>query len=277
MNQNTQVFISYSHQDKEWLNRLQVHLKPLGFEGSVRCWDDTQIASGQDWRREIQTAMLSVKVAVLLVSADFLASDFIRTDELPPLLEAAANRGATILPVIISPCGFRRIKSLERFQAANDPDEPLIGMKRVEQERVFDQIAERIRAILMERAIAWQAAFRAERRNHQEELQAKLLNISADAALTSSDKGYLQLMFRGMFLNKEELSIREELLRVEREQASARATGDSLNVTEYKAWLNEEERRLGSEKQAVVRATNGELEKEKERTRWAIKNAGGAS
>ncbi|HEX6367316.1 MAG TPA: toll/interleukin-1 receptor domain-containing protein [Longimicrobium sp.] len=134
------VFISYSHVDAEWLERLQKHLKPLQREG-IEVWDDTRLKAGQQWREEIREALAKTKVAILLISADFLASDFIVTNELPPLLEAAEKDGATILPVIISPCRFTRMESLSRFQAVNDPEKPLIQMGRANREKVLDKVA----------------------------------------------------------------------------------------------------------------------------------------
>jgi hypothetical protein len=134
------VFISYSHADVEWLKRLQKHLKPLQREG-VEVWDDTRLKAGEPWRKEIREALAGTKVAILLISADFLASDFIVTDELPPLLKAAEEEGATILPVIISPSRFARTESLSRFQAVNDPEKPLVQMRRGNQEKVLDDVA----------------------------------------------------------------------------------------------------------------------------------------
>src|SRR5688500_7371659 len=98
------VFISYSHADKEWLERLKRHLKPLVREGRVDCWDDTHIRPGDDWKQEIRNALDAAQVAVLLISADFFASDFIDENELPSLLAAAQAKGVRILPVILSAC-----------------------------------------------------------------------------------------------------------------------------------------------------------------------------
>lgn len=125
----TQVFISYSHADKEWLVRLQKHLRPLVRTG-LEVWDDTRLRPGEPWREEIRKALAETKVAILLISADFLASDFIATDELPPLLEAAANDGAIIMPVIVGPSLFEQMESLSRFQAVNDPRKPLVKLSR---------------------------------------------------------------------------------------------------------------------------------------------------
>lgn len=144
----TDVFISYSHRDAEWLQRLRVHLKPLEREHRIEIWDDTRIKPGSRWKEEIKQALAATKVAVLLVSADFLASDFITTDELPPLLKAAENEGAIILPVILSPSMFLRIMNLAQFQTANDPSKPLIGMTKSEQEAILVKVTEDIEAAL---------------------------------------------------------------------------------------------------------------------------------
>ena len=120
----TKVFISYSHADRRFLDRLHVFLKPLELSDRVDWWDDTRLKPGDDWRKMIKDAIDTAQVAILMLSADFLASDFIDHDELPPLIEAAAAEHAVILQVILGPVNFRAWK-LERFQMINDPTRPL--------------------------------------------------------------------------------------------------------------------------------------------------------
>jgi hypothetical protein len=138
------VFVSYSHQDSEWLKRLRIHLSPLETQGVVDIWDDTKIAAGADWKLEIERALDSAQVAVLLVSADFLASRFISDKEVPELLAAAESKGTTILPVIISPSLFHDIESLSRYQTVNASARPLTAMTRDEQEGLFVKLAQDI-------------------------------------------------------------------------------------------------------------------------------------
>lgn len=144
MSNRTKVFICYSHNDMQWLERLQVHLKPMERVGFIEPWDDTRIAAGKKWRDEIKRCLDDARVAVLLISADFLASDFIVNDELPPLLAAENEDGLVILPFILSPSRFSRTPNLEQFQAVNDPARPLVKLSLGEQEEAWVKLTEEI-------------------------------------------------------------------------------------------------------------------------------------
>jgi hypothetical protein len=142
------VFISYSQKDREWLERLQVHLKPLERAGLVERWDDTLVRTGMKWRDEIKKALASAKVAVLLVSPDFLASDFIDKDELPPLLAAEEARGLVVMPVLLKPSRFAKTPSLAQFQAVNFGWKTMSEMTEAEQDKLWTKLTEDIEAAI---------------------------------------------------------------------------------------------------------------------------------
>jgi hypothetical protein len=137
----TQIFVSYSHVDREYLARLKVHLRPFERENLVEVWSDTKIHVGQDWRKEIQAALDRSAAAILLISADFLASDFIANKELPHLLDAAKNDGLRIIPVILKPCAFTDIKDLSMFHCINDPEKSVIALNEAESEKLWYDVA----------------------------------------------------------------------------------------------------------------------------------------
>ena len=140
------IFISYSHKDEEYMDRIHIHLKPLKRKGLIDVWVDKEIKAGDYWKNEIEKALQNSNVAVLLISADYLASDFIVENELPPLLKNAENKGTRIIPVIIKPCGFIRDSNLKVFQAINDPKEPIISLSENKREEIYEKLAELIEA-----------------------------------------------------------------------------------------------------------------------------------
>jgi len=143
----SRAFISYSHKDERYLNELQIHLAPYIQPEIIDVWDDTQILPGAKWRQEIEKALNSTKIAVLLVSADFLASEFIRNVELPTLLTASEQEGATILSVLLRPCAFTNT-AIGQFQAVNTLSTPLSKMKRGRRDEIWTKVAELVREAL---------------------------------------------------------------------------------------------------------------------------------
>jgi hypothetical protein len=138
------IFISYSHKDEEYLDRIRVHLKPLEEKELIKVWTDKEIKAGDNWKNEIEKALQNTNVAVLLLSADYFASDFIVKDELPLLLENAEEKRTRIIPVIIKPCGFTGDSNLKDFQAINDPENSIISLEEYEREEIYKELAELI-------------------------------------------------------------------------------------------------------------------------------------
>jgi hypothetical protein len=100
------IFVSYSHEDAKWKNKLEKHLKVTELYAHIRIWDDTQIRAGQEWKPEIKSALERADAAVLLISADFLASEFIKDEEIPDIFAA---KSMAIFPILVQPCAWELV------------------------------------------------------------------------------------------------------------------------------------------------------------------------
>ncbi|UOQ73558.1 hypothetical protein [Hymenobacter cellulosilyticus] len=101
---------------------------------------------GERWQDRIRRQLAQARVAIFLVSADFLASEFIHAEELPPLLVAAEQEGAILLSIIVRPCAFQD-SPLSSLQAVNNPSQPLSGMSKTQRERVMLSVYQELRDV----------------------------------------------------------------------------------------------------------------------------------
>lgn len=152
------VFLSYSHHDDVVLEGLLPYLGTLEREGYATVWSDRRLQEGQDWRREIDAALEGASIAVLLISEAFLASQFIRDEELPRILRRQLDGRLTVMPVFVSPStvnsawipvvdhtGQQRRLTLSAFQGFGTPESTLVELPLHEQQRRFVALHERIR------------------------------------------------------------------------------------------------------------------------------------
>lgn len=119
------VFISYSHKDKVWKDRLLTHLGVLEEGDLLQTWSDQQIRAGDEWFTEIREAMEAARVAVLLVSANSLTSKFILKEEVARLLERRAQEGVVVFPVIVKDCAWQKVSWLAKLQVRPPEGKPL--------------------------------------------------------------------------------------------------------------------------------------------------------
>ena len=110
------IFVSYSHADTKHMDRLLVHLAPLKSAADLEIWTDEQIAGGDAWAPAIDQAISNATLAIFLVTADFLNSDFITRKEVPSLLERRQNEGLRLYPILAKPCAWQAIQWLSAIQ-----------------------------------------------------------------------------------------------------------------------------------------------------------------
>lgn len=155
--EKSNVFISYSHRDAAWKDRLVSHLRSLERQGTIEVWETSDIPAGADWTATINEAVRRADVSVLLISPDFLASDFIVQRELPALLEQMKEKGSAVLPVILRPALWSAIPELAQLQFLNTDARPLAAGTEYEVDQSLARIARRIGEIagaMRERDIA---------------------------------------------------------------------------------------------------------------------------
>lgn len=110
------IFISYSHADERWVDPLRTHLGSVTRKTRFRAWHDRAIDYGEKWQPAIDAAMARAKLAILVVSAHFLNSDFIRDHELPVLLAARDEGRLKILCLLVDACAWKSHDWLAELQ-----------------------------------------------------------------------------------------------------------------------------------------------------------------
>jgi hypothetical protein len=110
------IFVSYSHADIKQKERLLQHLVPLENSVQFEVWTDTQIQAGTAWQPEIERALSSADVAILLITANFLGSDFVRRKEVPVMLERREKEDLRLYPILAKPCAWQAVPWISETQ-----------------------------------------------------------------------------------------------------------------------------------------------------------------
>jgi tetratricopeptide (TPR) repeat protein len=98
-----EVFFSYAHEDDAFRQLLLKHLRALKREGIIDAWNDCDINAGSEWEQEINEHLNTAQIILLLISPDFMASDYCYSKEMARAMERHASGEACVLPVIVRP------------------------------------------------------------------------------------------------------------------------------------------------------------------------------
>jgi internalin A len=103
-----QLFLSYSHKDESLRNELETHLKLLQRQRLIETWYDRLIEAGDEWKEKIDDNLERAEIILLLVSADFIASDYCYEKEMRRALERHEKGEARVIPVIVRDVNWSR-------------------------------------------------------------------------------------------------------------------------------------------------------------------------
>lgn len=103
-----EIFFSYSHKDQRLRNQLEIQLSLLKREGLITSWYDHKITAGYEWASKIDEHLNSAQIILLLISPDFMASDYCYDKEMQRALERHEAREARVIPIILRPVDWKK-------------------------------------------------------------------------------------------------------------------------------------------------------------------------
>jgi hypothetical protein len=142
-----EVFFSYSHRDEELCKKLVNHLSLLQRQGVITAWHDRKITAGTEWAGVIDDHLNTAKIILLLVSDDFLASDYCYDVEMQRAMERHETREARVIPVILRPVDWQEAP-FGKLQALPTEGKPITTWPN--QDAAFVNVVEGIRGVIQE-------------------------------------------------------------------------------------------------------------------------------
>src|SRR5438876_5224575 len=140
-----EVFYSYAHEDASWLNELEKHLSLLRRQGLITAWHDRHILPGADWAQAIDKHLERASVILLLISADFLASDYCYGLEMQRALQRHQANEARVIPILLRPVDWKGAP-FAHLQALPTDANPIMSWSN--QDEAFTDVAAGIRRVI---------------------------------------------------------------------------------------------------------------------------------
>ncbi len=143
------LFYSYAHEDELLRNQLEKHLSLLRRQGLISEWYDRQILAGDEWAHDIDEHLETAWIILLLISPDFLASDYCYDIEMRRALERHSRGEARVIPIILRPCDWRT-SPFAHLQCLPRDGKPITEWDN--QDTALREITQGVRRVLEQRA-----------------------------------------------------------------------------------------------------------------------------
>lgn len=145
------IFYSYAHEDEALREKLQNHMKVLKRNGYISEWHDRKISAGEDWDGQISDNLMDADIILLLISDDFLGSDYCYEIEMKRALERHNNPSdhARVVPIILRDCDWTS-GAFSQLQALPKEGKAVTGRHWHNEDEAFTDVARGIRKIVGE-------------------------------------------------------------------------------------------------------------------------------
>jgi TIR domain-containing protein len=139
------VFLSYAHEDEEMKNQLDKFLVNLKRSGSIEVWQDRELLGGAEWDESIKNELAAADIILLLISADFNASNYIWNKELAIAMQRHENGEARVIPIILRNCEWTDMP-YAKLQALPANGKPV--SEYTDKDKAYTEIAKEIRRVV---------------------------------------------------------------------------------------------------------------------------------
>src|SRR6266699_7314919 len=134
------LFYCYAHEDRALRSELDKHLRNLRWQGQISSWHDYDINAGEEWQREIYDHLNTAHIILLLISPDFMNSDYCYSIEMKRALERHNTKEARVIPVILRHVYWQGI--IGKLQALPKDAKPVMSSSWHSEDEAFFDVAE---------------------------------------------------------------------------------------------------------------------------------------
>src|SRR5437588_7183280 len=142
------IFFCYAHEDELYLNKLKAYLRPLQRQELIDVWHDRDISAGTEWEQEISQRLNEAQIILLLVSPDFMNSDYCYSVEMKRALERHDCKEAMVIPIIVRPIYWQGV--LGTIQALPTDAKPVVDRYWHTLDEALYDVAEGIRKVVVQ-------------------------------------------------------------------------------------------------------------------------------
>ena len=241
MPRSIEIFLCYAREDEALRQGLEKHLRVLRRQGIINLWHDRSISAGTEWEREIDNHLNTARIILLLISPDFLDSDYCYSIEMKRAMERHERGEACVIPIILRPVYWHKTP-FGKLQALPTDGKPIVSSKWFTQDEALFDAAEGIRTAVEDIVAKEEAKQRVDKGNTLYDQQQYDKAISAyEQALQYDPKCFQAYHNKGITLTTlckydDAIATFEQALRIKPNEAeTSKAMGELLiHLKRYK-------------------------------------------